>query len=306
MSPEPVILHCDDGIRLQGHLWHPKAPAEGLIILNAATGVPARWYHRYAAFLAQNGFRVLTWDYRGVGLSRPPRLRGCGYRWRDWGEKDFHAVLRFMQLSDEAVPLIVIGHSIGGFLPGLACNAGAIDAMLTVGAQYAWAGDYAPRHRLRLWLKWHLVMPVLTGLCGWFPGRALGWLEDLPKGVALEWAFRRARFELSHPRAERKAVLARLAAVRAEILAVAVSDDDLGTVPALRRALSYYTGAGRSLVRIHPGDYGRDQIGHFDLFHDRHKNGFWRETLAWLHEGHNPWADRLIDRMEPRSGQTEC
>lgn len=110
-------------------------------------------------------------------------------------------------------------------------------------------------------LKWHLAMPVLAGLSGWFPGRRLGWFEDLPQSVALEWAFRRARFELSHPKAARPALLARVAACRAEILAVAVADDDLGTVPAVSRALRYSKGAPRRTVQILPGEYRRPHIG---------------------------------------------
>jgi hypothetical protein len=52
--------------------------------------------------------------------------------------------------------------------------------MLTVGAQYAYWRDYAVRRRAQLLLKWHVIMPALTTLCGYFPGRRLGWLEDRP------------------------------------------------------------------------------------------------------------------------------
>ena len=297
----PVPLHCEDGVRLHAHLWTGRGKPAGRVIINPATGVLARYYHRYAAFLAGHGFEVLTWDYRGIGLSRPADLRGCGYRWRDWGERDFAAALAFMAERDGG-PLIVVGHSIGGFLPGLARGAERIDRMLTVGAQYAWWGDYAPRQRVALLLKWHLAMPALTALWGYFPGRRLGWLEDLPAGVAYEWAFRRARFELSHPAAERGDVTRRMAAVGADILAVAVADDELGTLPAIRRTLGYYTGAKRLVALLHPADYGRQAIGHFNLFHDSHAQGFWRETLIWLREGRNPWPERVTLRRDAETG----
>ncbi|SEB56214.1 Predicted alpha/beta hydrolase [Rhodobacter sp. 24-YEA-8] len=296
------MLQCDDGITLQGHLWCGPGRSAGRIIINPATGVLARYYHRYAGFLAGYGFEVLTYDYRGIGLSRPASLRGSGYRWRDWGERDFAAALDFMA-GQGGGPLMVVGHSIGGFLPGPARGAEQIERMLTVGAQYAWWGDYAPRHRLALLFKWHLTMPVLTALCGYFPGRRLGWLEDLPTGVACEWAFRRARFEWSHPAAERRHVMRRMANVRADILAVAVSDDELGTLPAIRRTLGYYSGADRSAALLHPADYGRQGIGHFNLFHSSHADGFWRETLDWLREGRNPWPDRVTLRMPPLSDE---
>jgi predicted alpha/beta hydrolase len=299
MTGETIEIICRDGVRLGGHLW----PASGdgpahAVVINNATGVLARYYHRYARFLAGHGFDVLTYDYRGIGQSRPDRLVRCGYRWRDWGERDFAAALRFMDERKRGGSLIVVGHSIGGFLPGLADNAPAIDRMLTVGAQYAWWGDYASGRRLRLFLKWHVAMPALTAACGYFPGRRLGWLEDLPAGVANEWSFRGLRFERSHPVAERQDRLLRMAAVTAPILAVAVSDDELGTVPAIRRTLAYYSGAERTAVLLRPSDYGRETLGHFGLFHDSHASDFWVDTLSWLHEGRNSWPDKVVSDRE--------
>jgi predicted alpha/beta hydrolase len=294
----PVTIRCNDGIELGGHLWLAEdGGSAGHLIINPATGVLARYYHRYARFLARHGFDVLTYDYRGIGASRPDRLRGCGYRWRDWGELDCDAALRFMHQRRSDARLTVVGHSIGGFLPGLAPHGPLIDRMLTVGAQYAWWGDYARGHRLRLFLKWHVAMPLATALHGYFPGRRLGWLEDLPAGVAHEWSFRGPRFERSHPQADRAGVLSRMAAVRAPILAVVVADDDIGTSSAIRRTLHYYRQAPSSMVLLSPSDYGRKAIGHFDLFHDRHAAGFWADSLTWLVKGQNPWPGHGIDTM---------
>lgn len=92
-----------------------------------------------------------------------------------------------------------------------------------------------------------------------------------------------------------------MAAVRADILAIAVSDDELGTVPAIHRTLGYYSGADRTAVLLHPADYGRHAIGHFNLFHDSHASGFWLDTLIWLRDGSNPWPDRVTFEACPRS-----
>src|SRR3546814_4796611 len=83
---QPLQFRCADGVLLAGHLW--QGGGRSLVIINAATGVLARYYHRYAAFLAGRGFDAITYDYRGIGDSRPPRLKGCGYRWREWGTQD--------------------------------------------------------------------------------------------------------------------------------------------------------------------------------------------------------------------------
>ncbi|MBI5165530.1 MAG: alpha/beta fold hydrolase [Magnetospirillum sp.] len=292
---QPIEIVCRDGVALGGHFWTRTAgPPSGMVIINPATGVLARYYHRYAQFLAGHGFDVVTYDYRGIGRSRPSRIRGLGYRWRDWGELDFDAVLCLAKARAPDSPILVVGHSIGGVLPGLSKNAAAIHRMLTVGAQYAYWRDYAPHRRLRLVLKWHVAMPALTALCGFFPGRALGWLEDLPAGVANEWSFRRARMELSHPSDQRETVLRRFAAVSSPILAIAVSDDALGTVSAVTRALAYYRGASPTAVLLSPQDLGVAAIGHFSLFHSRYAPGFWLDTLSWLRDGVNPWPHRTL------------
>jgi predicted alpha/beta hydrolase len=291
---EAVDIVCRDGLILHGHFWPARGNAVASVIINPATGVLARYYHYYADFLAGEGFDVLTYDYRGIGLSRPERLRGCGYRWRDWGEQDFDAGLSFMDALRPGQPLHVVGHSIGGYLPGLSPRAGRIDRMLTMGAQYAYWPDYAARHRLRLFLKWHVAMPALTALFGYFPGKRLGWLEDLPAGVANEWSFRGARMERTHPAGERGDVLQRFVAVKAPILAVTMADDEIGTVAAVRRTLDYYRNAEATQVLLEPSVYGLDAIGHFSLFHSRHAQGFWRDSVRWLREGVNPWPEKVL------------
>ncbi len=285
-----VEIVCRDGIRLGGHLWRAKADARAKVIINSATGVLSRYYHRYARFLTEHNFDVLTYDYRGIGASRPERLRGCGYRWRDWGEQDFDAALRFIHDHGAPSPMMVVGHSIGGFLPGLAPSAPLVSRMLTVGAQYAWWGDYAPRSRLQLFLKWHVFMPGVTAALGFFPGRRFGWFEDLPAGVANEWSFHGPKFERSFPREKRDDAVARMAAITAPVLAIAVADDEIATPQAIRRTLRYYSGAEQTLVLIKPSDYGRESIGHFRLFHGSHAPDFWQDTILWLRDGISPWA----------------
>lgn len=285
-----IHLPCQDGFVLSGHFWHAsQTPALGTVIVNPATGVLAKYYHYYARFLAGRGFSVLTYDYRGIGLSRPGKLPGNAIRWRDWGSLDFDAAVTWARRRDPEGPLIVVGHSIGGFLPGFARNARKVDRYLTVGAQYAYWPDYARHKRLAYFAKWHVAMPILTLACGYFPGRKLGWLEDLPAGVAREWSFRGARMEASYPKSERADILDNFRTVKAPILAIGMSDDEFGTPSAILRGLSYYKGAERHYHQLTPVELGLAKVGHFDLFHDRHREGFWLSALDWLKDGVNPW-----------------
>ena len=111
-----TTFHCSDGVTLAGHVWSQPS-ASAIVIVNPATGVLARYYHRYAKFLAEHGFEVITYDYRGIGESRPEDLRRCGFRWSEWGTKDFakRHVLGTKMFIDSLSSLSAV---LGGFIGG--------------------------------------------------------------------------------------------------------------------------------------------------------------------------------------------
>lgn len=282
-----LVVTCQDGFVIHGRIWRCEKPF-GTVIINSATGVLARYYRFYARYLCENGFTAITYDYRGIGQSRPPSLHRSGISWWDWGELDFDTVAAWA-LADCCGPVNVVGHSIGGFLPGFAGNAVHLQRILTVGAQHAFWPDYARRRRAMLFLKWHIAMPALTAAFGYFPGQRLGWLEDLPKGVANTWSFGGRRFDARYSAVERRAVQERFAAVRAPILAIGLSDDEFGTPRAIQRALQYYTASRRIQVLLSPVDLGTPSIGHFGAFHSRFRDNIWPATVAWLRDGKLIW-----------------
>ena len=156
--PESVALHCTDGFTLAAQLWRPAGAERAAVIISCATGVLSRYYARYANFL-EHGFAALTYDFRGIGGSRPQRLRSMKMRWRDWGEYDFDAAVRFMREREPHGLLVAVGHSAGGFMPGFAEAAGEVDRYLNVAGQYAYWRDYAAERRLQI----RQVAPVDAG-----------------------------------------------------------------------------------------------------------------------------------------------
>ncbi|WP_296713781.1 alpha/beta fold hydrolase [Rhodoblastus sp.] len=288
-----IVLACRDGVALRGHFWPcGSVRRNGVVVINPTFGAPARTYHRYAAFLARHGFDVLTYDYRGVGLSRPDKLRGCRYRLREWGLYDCDAALAFSQRISPGARLIVIGHGFGGCLPGLAPNGLHISRILTMGTLYGSWGDYPRDQRRRLFWQWHVAMPALTARYGYFPGKRVGLSEDLPKGVANAWSFRRRDIELNHPSRMRPSVRAGFSSVIAPILAIVMSDDEFGVISAANNALRYYTDAERQSILLDPQDFGCEKIGHFGMFETPREADLWQKTLGWLRDGANPWSER--------------
>lgn len=290
----PIEIAAADGYTLRGHCWQHTRPGaqRPVVVINPATSVCCRYYARFAGFLHQHGFDVLTYDYRGIGESRPESLRGFHAGWIDWGRLDFEAALQFVSRACPGQPIHVVAHSVGGFLVGLAASNHLVSRVFTVGAQYAHWQDYARDRRWRMWLKWHVTMPALTAVFGYFPGKRLGWLEDTPKGVVRDWTSRAPRFEDTWCRGslvlspdERLALVHRFAAMRADMLALSLSDDEFGTVAAVRRLLAYFRGSRCTHLHLQPQAVGETDIGHFAFFHKRFQHNLWPVALEWLRHG---------------------
>jgi predicted alpha/beta hydrolase len=176
-----------------------------------------------------------------------------------------------------------------------------LQRVLTVGAQFAYWRDYLPKQRLQMVARWHLLMPVLTALWGYFPGQRLGWLEDTPAGVVNDWVYSTER--LQDRRSVRKALargqqVMHFDRVRAPILAITTTDDPFATVPATDRLLALYTASDRQHLRIAPADVDAPAIGHFAFFHRRFEATLWPIALAWLREGAVPstFTDKIVSR----------
>jgi predicted alpha/beta hydrolase len=58
------------------------------LVLAGAMGVRQDFYEPFARYLAANGITVATFDYRGMGYSRPASLRGFEADVSMWAEQD--------------------------------------------------------------------------------------------------------------------------------------------------------------------------------------------------------------------------
>jgi predicted alpha/beta hydrolase len=300
---EPFKQPAADGFILGGFAWRRAVQdiSRPVVIINAATSVRCRHYSRFADYLFANGFDVITYDYRGIGESRPPSLKGLQASWTDWGALDFEAMLKRAQREFPGQPIDVVGHSFGGCAAGLGASAKLIRHLVTVGAQFAYWRDYAPAHRWRMFGKWHVVMPLMTMIYGYFPGKRLGWLEDTPAGVVRDWSTPTSHYEKRPSGRQINATAGRLpfAAVTAKTLAISISDDPYGTIAAIERLLGYFTGSANTHLRITPEDIGEAEVGHFAFFRSAYQATLWPIALSWLQNGE--LAPDTPGRTVPRS-----
>jgi predicted alpha/beta hydrolase len=267
-DPETRRVSAADGYALGATLWGGEGP---LVVVNGATGVKQSYYARFARYLAGRGFTAVTWDYRGIGESRPHRMRGFHARMRDWGELDLEGVLRYLDRHYPDRPVLAVGHSVGGQLLGLAPSNTVLRGAITVGSQSGWWGHWPVAARAKMAGLWFGVMPLATRVVGYLPG-TLGIGADLPRGVALEWAaWNRSRDYFLEHGVSREG-FERLAI---PMQAWSFSDDEFAPEPAVDWLHGLYSNA--RLVRRHvtPAELGSKRVGHFGPFLSRFQDALW-------------------------------
>lgn len=287
-----VRLVARDGFELGASVYEPLSPARGAVVLSGATAVPASYYGRFAEHLAASGLWVLTYDYRGIGDSKPGALRGFSANMTDWAMLDAAAALDLAR-REHGDDVVLVGHSFGGQVLGLLDDARAVRGAVLVGAQLGYFGHWPLAQRLRLALVWKAVVPAATSAFGYLPGR-LGLGEDLPAGVAEEWAEWCSNPEYLmglHPAAR-----PRFARFDRPTLFYSFTDDDYAPEAAVDHLVRALAKAPLSHRRFHPRELGVDDVGHFGFFRPRFERSLWRETRFFVDD---VLSGRTVFRLPP-------
>src|SRR5690606_29917678 len=129
--------------------------------------------------MAQQGYRVTTFDYRGHGDSLQGSMRDVKADLFDWAE-DYEAVISAAKAALPSQPLYLLGHSLGAQLPGLLKKPEQVAGLLSVAAGSGYWRDNAPQLKRIVPYFWWVLVPLATRLCGYFPGRTLKKVGDLP------------------------------------------------------------------------------------------------------------------------------
>lgn len=248
------------------------------VVFNGGAGITASYYRRFAEYLASEGVPTLTYDYRGIGASRVGPLRGYDASFEDWAEHDCTAAIGLV-CNRFNVPIFGISHSIGALILGGALNAAQLRGMVMIAPHTGYVGDYRRAYVLPMALLWHGLMPALTALLGYFPGRRLGLGEDIPSGVAMAWARRRNPEPAASQGARTHALMNRLADLRVRALAITLSDDGFATSVGAKRAMALYENALFTHTVITPQQVNRDKLGHWGFFKARE---LWPAVLSFL------------------------
>lgn len=279
-AAEALTLVAADGYPLQALLYRATGePARGGLIVAGATGVPQRFYQRFAHHAAAQGYDVLTLDYRGIGLSRPASLRGFRMDYLDWARLDLAAAVEHMGRREG--PLYMVGHSFGGHAFGLLPNHRRVTAFYTFATGAGWHGWMPAAERWKVLAMWNLLGPLMVRWKGYLNWSLLGMGEDLPKPVYQQWKrwCRFPRYFFEDP--AMPDLRERFAAVRTPIVAANATDDRWAPPRSRDAFMLHYRAAGVKLVDIDPRQSGLGPIGHMGYFRAPARP-LWDAALAWF------------------------
>ncbi|WP_250656977.1 alpha/beta fold hydrolase [Alkalimarinus coralli] len=284
MNKQSICILATDQFPISSTLYLPAQPNNTFVMVCSATGVKRSYYDLYAIHLCERGFTVLTYDYRGIGGSKVgDNWKGKTPSMSDWGRKDLEGVIQWVNEYYPEKFFTAVVHSVGGQLIGLAASNNSIKAVLAVASQSGYIGHWSGVEKLKFYGVMYFAIPVATYLFGRMPGVLLG-SEDLPKGVALQWAYWcRSR----HYIVDRKGAPVRDGFEKYDhkIRFYCIADDLMyGPLKSVEALAGYYKSAKTEVVVRQAEDYGVDNIGHFGFFQSYMPAIAWDETATWLKE----------------------
>jgi predicted alpha/beta hydrolase len=271
-----TVLAKDD-TPLAARFYAPTAHARGAVLIVGAMGVPQSFYAPLARWLAAEGFHAVTFDYRGMGGSRRGSLRDVDTDILTWAEQDTTAVLSMLRTRAPGLPITWIGHSLGGQIVPFVGERDSVAKIITIatGSGY-WRQNAAPLKR-KVWLFWFVAVPLATPLFGYFPGKRLGMVGDLPRGVVQQW--KQWCMAPDYAAADSRETRALYAGVKTPITAISFTDDEMMSATSIDLIHALYSGAPKTMRRLAPTDVGVSRIGHFGFFRREMERPLWQGVL---------------------------
>jgi predicted alpha/beta hydrolase len=271
MQKEAIKLTTHSGYVLAATLFKPEGKPRSSIVVGSALGVSQTFYLHFANWLCARGHLVMTFDLCGMGASRAllPRasLKGLKADMLSWARDDFSVAVETLSSKSQGEPLIVVGHSLGAHHAAMSTaqtQSRIAKLVLVAAGSGCWQDWAAPSRRFALWML-KVAVPMLTPLFGYFPGKRLRMVGDLPKPAALQWA----RW-CCHPQfawgSQPQLVWPSLQSANFPIEAFSFTDDEAMTKACTQHFLAALPHAPSRLQVISPEEVGLKAIGHLGVF----------------------------------------
>ncbi|MEM9023826.1 MAG: alpha/beta fold hydrolase [Bacteroidota bacterium] len=282
MTLQTFHINATDGYQLSATRRVTEKERKGVIQMHCGTGIPQGVYHNLAAYLTEEGYYTITFDYRGIGASAPETLKGFEANMRDWGQKDMTGVFDWVQSEYPNDKKIVIGHSMGGQLIGMMANNTSIDQIVLIASSTGYWWDMSFPYKLMMPPLWFLFIPLTTSTFGYANAKKLRQGENLPKGVALEWRKWCINPNYFGDEFGRTIEPDHFAQVEAPIKAIRIADDPIANAVTANKILDYYPKSEVAVEVIKPSDLNVPKIGHTGFFSRKFKETLWKRLAGDL------------------------
>ncbi|WP_294283341.1 alpha/beta fold hydrolase [uncultured Chryseobacterium sp.] len=268
---EGLKLITADRFPITAHLFLPEKSNGRLLLINSATGVKQQLYFSFANYFAQKGFTVITYDYRGIGLSKPVRMKGFKASMRVWGSVDYKALTDYIKIHFGDYKKYVLGHSVGALILGMNKDSNIFDEFVFVGTQNAFIGNLKFRTKIEALLGFGIVQPLTTGLLGYFPAQWFRLGESLPKNCASDWRTLILNRKSTNRLLEKTDNYAK--DLNRRVLVIRAEDDGWLTEKGVESLLSDTYPNLRPVYRfIKTSESEQGEIGHVNFFRSYNKN----------------------------------
>lgn len=273
-----IDVRTEDNKTIVGRMFVPEGELIAAVLIVPGMGVQQRYYAAFAEWLSEQGYLVATFDYRGIGLSLSGRLRDFQTNIIDWMRFDSAAMVKAVVDVAGGKPLYWIGHSLGGQIFPFLPDQSYVDKMVTVASGSGYWRDAPPRLRRVSWYLWYLIVPLSLRLFGYFPGKRLRKVGDLPHDVMAQW--RRWCLNPDYVVGVEGEQTRRLYSnVTIPITSLSFTDDEYMSARNIESLHDFYTAAPRTMKRISPSEVNVEKIGHFGFFRPKFKESLWKKHL---------------------------
>lgn len=272
---------CDDGYALAVSNYLPLSTVKGAVLLGPATGIKRQFYHNFAAYLAEHGYGVVTFDNRGIGESLTGKVKHSQASLQCWGEKDMPAALEHLKASFPHVNYHLVGHSAGGQLIGLMHNAKDFSSIFNVASSSGQLRNMDRVHLIKAHFFMNFFIPLSNAFFGHTKSQWLGMGEPLPKLVAKQWQtwcngqgyVKTAFGKTIHQHLYHE--------LNIPAIWVNSPDDYIANDKNVKDMLSVFPQMKAKTLTIAPEEHGLSEIGHMKFF-SRKSKVLWQQTLNWL------------------------
>lgn len=270
-----IFIEARDGFKLSSIIRRPHSKIKGVIQINCGTGIPQNLYFNLAKYLTESGYVTVTYDYRGIGNSKPESLKGFQANLEDWGRLDITSVFDWIDNEFPSERKIIIGHSMGGQLVGLMDNYDKIDTLILIASSTGYWKDMSSPFKWLMPPLWFLLIPRIVSVYGYANAELIGQGENLPKGVALQWrdwCINPNYFDDHFIKSYTKLYFDKF---QIPVKSIVIQDDPIANKITANKLVGYYKNGKIEVEEISPQAIGVKKIGHAGYFSRKFKDTLW-------------------------------